>query len=48
MSNIKLFESTEIRSVWNEDEESWYFSIVDVIALQGGTISGNARKAIEA
>lgn len=32
MNNIKLFENKQIRSVWNEDEETWYFSIVDVIA----------------
>lgn len=33
MSNIKLFESKQIRSVWNETEEKWYFSIQDVIEL---------------
>jgi hypothetical protein len=27
---IKLFEQKQIRSLWNEDEEKWYFSIVDV------------------
>lgn len=31
MSNIKLFESKKIRSVWNEKEQKWYFSVVDVI-----------------
>lgn len=33
MSNIKLFESKKIRSVWNEEEKKWYFAIVDVIAV---------------
>ena len=33
MSNIKLFESKKIRSQWDADEEKWYFSIVDVIAV---------------
>lgn len=33
MSNIKLFESKQIRSVWNEAEEKWYFVIEDVIAV---------------
>ena len=28
---IKLFENHKIRSVWKEDEEEWYFSVVDVI-----------------
>jgi DNA-damage-inducible protein D len=31
MSNIKLFESKQIRSVWNEADEKWYFSIQDVV-----------------
>jgi hypothetical protein len=31
MNNIKLFQDKKIRSQWNEDEEQWYFSIVDVI-----------------
>ena len=30
---IKLFEQKQIRSVWSEDEEKWYFSIVDVIQV---------------
>ena len=33
MSNIKLFESKKIRSVWNEAKEKWYFSIVDVVGI---------------
>ena len=27
MSNIKLFESKQIRSVWNEADSKWYFSV---------------------
>ena len=33
MSQIKLFESKQIRSVWNETEEKWYFSVQDVIEV---------------
>lgn len=33
MSNIKLFESTQIRTVWNQEDEKWYFSVQDVIEL---------------
>jgi len=33
MSNIKLFESKKVRSQWNEQEQKWYFAIVDVIAI---------------
>ena len=33
MSNIKLFESKKIRSVWNETEKCWYFVVSDVIQI---------------
>ena len=33
MGNIKLFESKQVRSVWDDGEEKWYFSIVDVVAI---------------
>ena len=32
-TEIKLFEERQVRSVWNEKEEQWYFSIVDVVAV---------------
>jgi hypothetical protein len=32
-SSIKLFEDKKIRSTWNEEEEEWYFSVVDVIEV---------------
>ena len=31
-NSIKLFESKQIRTAWNEEEEKWYFSVVDVVA----------------
>ncbi|HEY5406294.1 MAG TPA: Bro-N domain-containing protein [Ginsengibacter sp.] len=33
MGNIKLFESKKIRSQWDAEKETWYFSIVDVIEV---------------
>jgi hypothetical protein len=30
---IKLFEEKKVRSIWSEEEEKWYFSIVDIIAV---------------
>jgi hypothetical protein len=30
---IKLFETIQVRTIWNEEEEKWYFSIVDVVAI---------------
>jgi hypothetical protein len=32
MGNVKLFESKQIRSIWDEREQRWYFSVVDVVA----------------
>lgn len=32
-NSIRLFEQKQVRSIWNEEEEKWYFSIVDVILI---------------
>jgi len=32
MKEIQLFESKQVRTAWNETEEEWYFSVVDVIS----------------
>ena len=39
MSQIKLFESKQIRSVWNEAEDKWYFSVQDVIEVLTDTVN---------
>ena len=31
--SVRLFENKRIRTAWNEAEEEWYFSIVDVVAV---------------
>ena len=36
---IKVFEEKQVRTVWDEKEEKWYFSIIDVIAA----LTGNER-----
>ena len=33
MGNIKLFESRQIRTVWNEGDEKWYFVVSDVVQV---------------
>ncbi len=30
---VKLFEQKQVRTVWSETEEKWYFSIVDVVGI---------------
>lgn len=42
MSNIQLFEDRQVRSHWDAEQEKWYFSIVDVVAIL--TDSPNPRK----
>lgn len=32
-NSIRLFEDKNIRVSWNEDEENWYFSVVDIVAV---------------
>lgn len=32
MSNIKLFESKQIRSVWDDASQRWLFAVVDIVA----------------
>ncbi len=33
MSNIKLFESKQIRTVWNEEQQKWFFVVEDVVSV---------------
>lgn len=43
MSNeIKLFEGNQIRSIWDNEREEWYFSIVDIVGVL--TESENPRR----
>ena len=39
---IQVFEETQVRTLWDADQEKWYISIVDVIAVL--TESPNPRK----
>lgn len=39
--DVKMFEGSQIRSVWDNEREEWYFSIVDVIGSL--TESNNPR-----
>ena len=32
-NKIKVFENKQVRTAWNADEEEWYFSVVDVVAV---------------
>jgi prophage antirepressor-like protein len=40
--SVKLFGEKTIRSVWNEEEEEWYFSVVDVVGVLSDSIDPQA------
>jgi hypothetical protein len=42
MSQIKLFEQKQVRSIWVKEENQWYFSVIDVVAIL--TESSNPRR----
>ena len=42
-NKIKLFEDKKVRVTWNQDEEDWYFSIVDVVSVLIESDYQNAR-----
>jgi DNA-damage-inducible protein D len=37
MDKIKLFESKKVRTHWDEESETWYFSVIDVIEILTGS-----------
>ena len=39
---LKLFEEKRVRTVWDDEQEKWYFSIVDVVSIL--TESTDGRK----
>ena len=32
-NSIKLFEEHKVRTSWNSEEEKWYFSVIDIVAI---------------
>jgi BRO family, N-terminal domain len=39
---IKLFEEKQVRSIWDAEQEKWYISIIDVIAILTESVDVNA------
>jgi hypothetical protein len=33
MSDLKLFERKKVRRQWDTEEETWYFSVIDVMEI---------------
>jgi hypothetical protein len=42
MSPIKLFETRQVRSIWDAERELWFFSIVDVVSVLTDSADANA------
>jgi len=42
MSSIKLFENKQVRSQWDEEMQTWHFSIVDVVAVLTDSVDPSA------
>ncbi len=41
-NKIKVFESKQVRTLWNAEEEEWYFSVVDIVAILTDSKDPNA------
>ncbi|WP_304177097.1 Bro-N domain-containing protein [Leptotrichia trevisanii] len=40
-NNIQIFEDKKIRSVWDNEKEEWYFSVVDVVGALTDSLNPN-------
>jgi len=43
-SQIKLFGEKQVRAVWDEEAEKWWFSVVDIVSLLTDSDYQPARK----
>ena len=43
-NEIKLFGETQVRAVWDEEAEKWWFSVVDIVAILTDSKYQRARK----
>ena len=39
---IKVFEEKKVRTVWDDEQDKWYFSIVDVVAVLTDSVDSTA------
>lgn len=42
VEGIQLFEERKVRTIWNQEEEKWYFSIVDIISALTESVDSSA------
>ena len=39
---IKIFEEKKVRTIWDDETEEWYFSVVDVVAILTESVDSTA------
>lgn len=37
---IQIFEEKKVRTLWDDEQEKWYFSIVDVVSILTDSVDG--------
>ena len=40
-NELKLFQGNKIRTVWDNEKEEWYFSVVDIVGVLSGSENAN-------
>lgn len=40
-TNIKIFENKKVRTLWDNDSEEWYFSVVDIVSVLTESVNPN-------
>lgn len=40
-NELKLFQENKIRTVWDNEKEEWYFSVVDIVGVLSGSENAN-------
>lgn len=44
-NKIKVFENKQVRTLWNADEEEWYFSVAESGVVQNVACASGKRTA---
>ena len=43
-NKIQLFEKQQVRSIWDEEQDKWWFSVIDIVAILTDNDYQSARK----
>lgn len=45
--SLTIFEGRKIRRMWDEKEEKWFFSVIDIVAILTADKLSNGKKILE-